>query len=591
MLEIGSLVDGKYKILNKVGQGGMSVVYLAMNEKANKQWAIKEVRKDGIKDFEVVKQGLIVETDMLKKLSHPNLPSIIDVIENDDTFLIVMDYIQGNPLNKTLEEYGAQPQEYVIEWAKQLCDVLGYLHSRKPPIIYRDMKPANIMLKPDGNVTLIDFGTAREYKEKNIADTTCLGTVGYAAPEQFGGMGQTDARTDIYCLGATLYHLVTGMNPCEPPYEIKPIRQINPSLSNGLEKIILKCTQRDPNDRYQSCAELMYALEHYDEIDEKYRKKAWKRVTIFSVSVLLMIAFLGTSIWSDIAAVSQRSEDYDYKLSKAKTLQDYKSVILIDPTREDAYLKLVEYCKDNDGQITDDEIECFNEIDIGINDKSNINGSVKVRDELKESNPKGYFEVCYSIGFEILSLKQSNSIDSVLSDSVQWFSKANEVFKETQDQKELKMDDLNAKNELAELFCSVNNCLTVIAQNNNSRLSSAEDREKVYHDLFDTIGQIKDKIKNSKSFTDHNSTTDAASVQILVINILTDLINKETEGFQNITLERNGNSIELSDILDLLKDMKQMIKEARDISQLKSTVDEYGVDTKLDDLIKKFESN
>lgn len=110
MLEIGSLVDNKYKILNKVGQGGMSVVYLAMNEKANKQWAIKEVRKDGVKDFEVVKQGLVVETDMLKRLSHPSLPSIIDVIEDEDTFLIVMDYIQGNPLSKALEEYGAQPQ-------------------------------------------------------------------------------------------------------------------------------------------------------------------------------------------------------------------------------------------------------------------------------------------------------------------------------------------------------------------------------------------------------------------------------------------------------------------------------------------------
>lgn len=108
------------------------------------------------------------------------------------------------------------------------------------------MKPANIMLKPDGNVTLIDFGTAREFKEKNLADTTCLGTVGYAAPEQFGGMGQTDARTDIYCLGATLYHLVTGCNPSEPPYEMKPIREINPSLSSGLERIILKCTQRQP---------------------------------------------------------------------------------------------------------------------------------------------------------------------------------------------------------------------------------------------------------------------------------------------------------------------------------------------------------
>lgn len=273
MLEIGSLVDGKYKILNKVGQGGMSVVYLAMNEKANKQWAVKEVRKDGIKDFEVVKQGLVAETDILKKLSHPNLPSIIDVIDTDDSFIIIMDYIQGNSLNKALEEFGAQPQDNVIEWAKQLCDVLGYLHSRSPAIIYRDMKPANIMLKPDGNVTLIDFGTAREFKEKNLADTTCLGTVGYAAPEQFGGMGQTDARTDIYCLGATLYHLVTGMNPCEPPYEIKPIRQINPALSSGLERIILKCTQRDPADRYQSAAELMYALEHYDEIDDKYRKK------------------------------------------------------------------------------------------------------------------------------------------------------------------------------------------------------------------------------------------------------------------------------------------------------------------------------
>ena len=93
MLEIGSIIDGKYKILNKIGQGGMSVVYLAMNERANKQWAIKEVRKDGVKDYEVVRQGLIAETDILKRLNHPHLPSIIDVIDREDTFLIVMDYI------------------------------------------------------------------------------------------------------------------------------------------------------------------------------------------------------------------------------------------------------------------------------------------------------------------------------------------------------------------------------------------------------------------------------------------------------------------------------------------------------------------
>lgn len=105
MLEIGSLVDGKYKILNKVGQGGMSVVYMAINEKANKTWAVKEVRKDGVLNFEAVKQGLVAETNILKKLSHPNLPSIIDVIDTEDSFIIIMDYVQGNSLNKALEEY------------------------------------------------------------------------------------------------------------------------------------------------------------------------------------------------------------------------------------------------------------------------------------------------------------------------------------------------------------------------------------------------------------------------------------------------------------------------------------------------------
>ena len=277
MLEIGSVIDGKYKVLNKIGQGGMSVVYLAMNEKANKQWAIKEVRKDGVKDYEVVKQGLIVETDLLKKLNHPNLPSIIDVIDSDDTFLIVMDYIEGKPLLDYVENNGPQRQEDVIEWSKQLCDVMGYLHSREPAIIYRDLKPGNIMLRPDGRIMLIDFGTAREFKERNIADTVCLGTIGYAAPEQFGGHGQTDARTDIYGLGATMYHLITGTSPCDPPYKILPIRDIDPRLSSGLEKIILKCTQQDPNDRYQSCEELMYDLNNYDKIDDMYRKSLKKK--------------------------------------------------------------------------------------------------------------------------------------------------------------------------------------------------------------------------------------------------------------------------------------------------------------------------
>ncbi|MBQ8625866.1 MAG: serine/threonine protein kinase, partial [Agathobacter sp.] len=413
MLEIGSLVDGKYKILTKVGQGGMSVVYLAINEKANKQWAVKEVRKDGIKDFEVVKQGLVAETDILKKLNHPNLPSIIDVIDTDDSFIIIMDYIQGNSLNKALEEYGAQPQENVIEWAKQLCDVLGYLHTRTPAIIYRDMKPANVMLKPDGNVTLIDFGTAREFKEKNLADTTCLGTVGYAAPEQFGGMGQTDARTDIYCLGATLYHLVTGMNPCEPPYEIKPIREINPSLSSGLERIILKCTQRDPNDRYQSAAELMYALEHYEEIDDIYRKKQKRKLGAFIATSVLTLICAGISLWGYISAEDKKGENYDYIVATAQSgsnfeeiINNYFEAILTDPTRTEAYLGsegdnngLIEYLI-SDGILTSEENTVFTKLKAGL-EQENAQGNIsvtKVMESLANQNAEGYEEVCYQIG-------------------------------------------------------------------------------------------------------------------------------------------------------------------------------------------------
>lgn len=276
MLEIGSVVDGKYKILNEIGHGGMSVVYLAINERANKAWAIKEVRKDTRVDFATVQQGLVAEVEILKKLNHPHLPSIIDVIDRDDSFLIVMDYVEGKNLESLLRHGGAQEPDRVIEWAKQLCDVLGYLHSRKPPIIYRDMKPSNVMLKPDGNVMLLDFGTAREYKDYSVADTTCLGTRGYAAPEQFGGRGQSDARTDIYSLGATIYHLLTGHSPADPPYEIKPLGYWNPAFSGtGLEKLVSKCTRQNPEERYQSCAELMYALEHvHDEDDAVQRRRS-----------------------------------------------------------------------------------------------------------------------------------------------------------------------------------------------------------------------------------------------------------------------------------------------------------------------------
>ena len=372
MLEIGSLLDGKYKILNEIGHGGMSVVYLALNERANKTWAVKEVRKDGGNDSTVVSQNLVAETEMLKKLDHPNLPSIIDVIDKDDSFIIVMDYIEGNSLQDLIDTDGPQHPEKVIEWAKQLCDVLGYLHSRRPPIIYRDMKPANVMLRPTGDVTLIDFGTAREYKYANQADTTYLGTRGYAAPEQFGGRGQTDARTDIYTLGATMYHLITGYSPADTNFEVLPIGKFVPQLKgSGLEKIITKCCQNDPAKRYQDCAELMAALNLVHKYDDKERLRRRMKLGVFAACVAISLISLVSGIGFRMALANTRTEQYAAYLTSARNamdfsqkIADYKQAINLDPGDPEAYQGLI----DDIDSLSDDEfIAAYNSITDCIN--------------------------------------------------------------------------------------------------------------------------------------------------------------------------------------------------------------------------------
>ncbi len=354
MAQIGSVIDNKYEILKQIGKGGMSTVYLAMDKRLNKQWAVKEINKAvNDKNNEVVVQSLLAEANLMKRLDHPSLPRIVDIIDNGRTIYVIMDYIEGESLDKILNTNGPQPQALVVEWAKQLCDVLSYLHNQKPPIIYRDMKPANIMLKPEGKLKLIDFGIAREYKQNNMTDTVSLGTRGYAAPEQFGGMGQTDARTDIYCLGVTLYHLLTGKNPAEPPYELYPIRQWNPSLSSGLEYIVQKCTQLNPDDRYQNCDELMYALEHYDEMDENYRKKEKKKLTGFiTVTAFSLVMFIAGIVFMFLS-ISENNRDYDSKINISTAtdynskIEIYKEAINLYPYRTEAYIKMLEAYSDN----------------------------------------------------------------------------------------------------------------------------------------------------------------------------------------------------------------------------------------------------
>ena len=433
MLEIGSLVDGKYKILSEIGHGGMSVVYMAINEKANKTWAVKEVRKDGKMDFNTVRQGLMAEIETLKKLKHPNLPSIVDVIEDEDSFIIVMDYIEGRSLDKIIEENGAQPESFVVEWAKQLCDVFGYLHSRTPAIIYRDMKPANVMLKPDGNIMVIDFGTAKNY-EIDLGETTGIGTIGYAAPEQYigSGLGRTDARTDIYCLGITLYHLLTNIDPCKNLINDKSIRKINPALSHGLDAIIQKCTQYQPEDRYQTCAELMYDLEIYKDLEPQYKKKQKRKLGTFLLTIIMAIIFAISGFVFNGLASKQATENYDAMIEEAAKTVNYEEKLYLyeqciaipnKAGEKEAYLVIIQAFKDNDDSFTQTEA-------------NKLTKYIKNNKAALQSNMDNYTEICFEAGKLYWYYFHGENATSGSDDftgaiySVEWFSDVPEGYKD-----------------------------------------------------------------------------------------------------------------------------------------------------------------
>lgn len=348
--QIGTVIDGKYEILKQIGKGGMSTVYLAMDKRLNKQWAVKEISRKGFgKNNEEIINEVPADAEMMKALDHPAIPTIVDIIDHKDNdyIYVVMDYVEGESLDKVLAEYGAQPQDMVIDWAKQICDAFSYLHSQKPPIIYRDMKPANVMLKPEGNIKIIDFGIAREYKEGNLADTTVLGTKGYASPEHYGGR-QTDERSDIYTLGMTMHHLLTGVDPRPADYIYAPIRQWNPELSGGLERIIDKCVSPDPKDRYQNCNELLYALEHYTEEEDSFKKKQKRKLLSFILSVSFAIVFAVSGLVTGNISKTAESNNYDNlieitNLDYSVANENITKAIAIDKTDSRAYESFLNY--------------------------------------------------------------------------------------------------------------------------------------------------------------------------------------------------------------------------------------------------------
>lgn len=267
----GMITDEKYALIKHIAKGGACDVYLAQEIDSGIYYAAKIALKSNADhkidvSLEIVRQ----EIQMLQNLRHPAIPQIRDVIENENYVCVIQDYVEGKNLNDLVHQFGPYPSDYVIGWAKQICAFLAYIHSFHPPYIYRDMKPANLILQPSGYIKVIDFGIMRTYKPGKLRDTVVLGTRGYAAPEQYG-TAQTDPRTDIYGLGVTMYFLLTGDDPKNPNFSgIKPVCALNPSVSKGMEYIIEKCTRIDPNQRYQSAGELLQDLENIRNLPPKH---------------------------------------------------------------------------------------------------------------------------------------------------------------------------------------------------------------------------------------------------------------------------------------------------------------------------------
>ena len=179
---IGKTINGKYLVISLIGGGALTYVYLVKDLALNTAWAMKAItsKTSGNKNA-VIYNSVLAEANIMKRLNHPAFPKIVDLVENNDGIFLIMEYIEGNTLKEIVAEYGIQSAEQVVDWSKQICDALRYLHSCKPPYIYRDMKPGNVIVRPNGAIAIVDFGIARTYKVGQSEGTCALGTRGYAA--------------------------------------------------------------------------------------------------------------------------------------------------------------------------------------------------------------------------------------------------------------------------------------------------------------------------------------------------------------------------------------------------------------------------
>jgi serine/threonine-protein kinase len=319
-LAIETLLRERYRILGIVGQGGMGSIYQAEDTRlVGRICAIKEVQIDPTStptQQEQAREQFHREASTLARLDHPNLPKVSDFFDEDNRDFLVMDFVPGQDLHQMVEAAKTKgrflQQRRVLNWAEQLCDALGYLHSQDPPVLHRDVKPSNIKLTPDGLIKLVDFGLVKVMVPDEMRTITIVqgrGSAHYTPIEQYGAdTTHTDPRSDIYSMGATLYHLFTNTPPAEArqrflePEALIPVRDLHPDVSHRVERAIHWAIAMHPNDRPEDIETLRSVLFStgplwpLENASDSRRVSQTNQIMAAIVLGLLFVALLATAL-------------------------------------------------------------------------------------------------------------------------------------------------------------------------------------------------------------------------------------------------------------------------------------------------------
>ncbi len=321
ILENESLYRGRYRILRCIGQGGTGTVYMGFDEERGETVSIKRLKPVVLESPELL-EGVRFETKLLGRLDHPGIPKLVAVYE--DSF--VMEHVPGNTLDKVLRENGAPSEKEVIRIGSEILEILEYLHGLKEPLIYRDLKPANIIIRPDGHVSLIDFGAARVYRTGGSCDEVNIGTCGFAAPEQYGSLGQTDIRTDVYCFGRTMEQMLIAV-----PRK-KSGGKLGRAVAGGkcspeLQEIIDKCTRPDRDERYADCREILKALEKCP--GRTAIRRTGRNLKVAVVAAVIALAVTVTATYYD-TVMSYAAADAEQRIPAVRQRLGYAGIRIRD---------------------------------------------------------------------------------------------------------------------------------------------------------------------------------------------------------------------------------------------------------------------